>query len=187
MQWLRIDSTGPWVVSLGTNGRGPAGVSGSRLSAFDQPRTSTTKGKVTDMASILIADDDDDTRELLALAVSLAGHSVLRARDGLAAITSALRHQPDLLVLDCLMPHLSGFDVCSRLRRHPPFQSTPIVLITGLESRFDEMQGFLAGATDYIRKPFTMTSLRTRIEKALNGSEAPNAINRAQQVRAPAS
>ena len=119
------------------------------------------------MASILIGDGDGDLRCLVATELTVGGHEVLHAADGLAAITAALRHQPDLILLDCLMPHLSGRDVCARLRRQPSFERTPIVLMTTSESKLDEMQGFLAGATDYIHKPFAPIALRCRIEAAL--------------------
>lgn len=118
------------------------------------------------MASVLIVEDDDAIALLVRDHLVRAGHSVVVARDGDAALASVELAAPDLVVLDVMLPGRSGLEVCGALRRRPPPQ--PVVLmLTALQSEEDAVAGFEAGADDYVRKPFGVVELVRRVDALL--------------------
>jgi DNA-binding response OmpR family regulator len=118
-------------------------------------------------ATILVADDDDDIRSLVAFRLERAGYSVLAARDGEEALSLALEHTPDLAVLDVMMPKLDGYELTRRLRAEESTKRMPVILLTARAQEADVQRGFDAGADDYIRKPFSPQELRARVQAIL--------------------
>jgi DNA-binding response OmpR family regulator len=119
------------------------------------------------MTRVLVVDDDADIRELVAFKLEQAGFEVESAADGQLGLDAALAHPPDLVLLDLMMPKLSGIEVCQRLREHPKTAETPIVLLTAKAQEADIEGGFAVGATDYIVKPFSPRDLLARIEQVM--------------------
>jgi len=119
------------------------------------------------MTAILVADDDMDIRDLVAFKLEQAGFDVTAVDNGLAALTAARREPPDLVVLDVMMPGMSGIDVCRELRGDPTTSSLPIILLTARAQEGDVEVGFGAGADDYIVKPFSPRELVNRVEAVL--------------------
>src|SRR5689334_15043115 len=119
------------------------------------------------MATILIADDDQDIRDLVASKLEQAGFSVLTAQDGGEALTTTRAQQPDLAVLDSLMPGKSGVEVCRELRADPNTANLPIILLTPRAQEPDVEAGLPAGADDYIVKPFSPRELVSRVQALL--------------------
>lgn len=117
---------------------------------------------------ILIADDDIELRELIGFALRQAGYLVLQAADGVEALRMFDREQPDLVILDVNMPHLSGLEVCRRIRAEA---STPIMLLTVRSSEEDQVQGLDMGADDYLTKPFSPRTLLARVRALLRRAE----------------
>ena len=111
---------------------------------------------------ILIA---DDTQEVLALLEAVLGeeYEIITALDGLRALELAVEQQPDLILLDVLMPGLDGFEVCRRLRCEERTQRIPIVFLTGLNAVEDEQRALELGAIDFIAKPIQPAIVRLRI------------------------
>lgn len=121
----------------------------------------------TRAAKILVAEDQEDLREMISATLRLAGHRVTSVPDGEAALRLAQQSQPDLIILDMHMPLLTGWQVCEKLRADQSLRSTPILLISGLANDDEIRAGLLAGAQEYIRKPFELSQLMQRVEALL--------------------
>ena len=124
--------------------------------------------------SILIAEDDNRTRQALVTSVSAAGYHVIAAADGQAALDSfkAAAGTVDLVILDVLMPHMNGLQVCQAIRQ---ISDVPIIIATVLGSSADRITGLEMGANDYIVKPFSTKELIARIRSILRRVPSPNA------------
>ena len=116
---------------------------------------------------VLVADDDDDIRDLVAFRLDRAGYEVLRAGDGQQALDLAKEHLPDLAVLDVMMPKLTGYDVTRELRADATTSRIPVILLTARVQEADVARGFEAGADDYVKKPFSPQELKARVQAVL--------------------
>ena len=116
---------------------------------------------------IVVADDDDDILDLVALTLERSGHVVHRARDGEEALELVKRERPDLAVLDVSMPKLDGLELTRLLREDPDTSTVRIVLLTALVQESDVSDGLAAGAHDYVRKPFSPQELQERVDVLL--------------------
>ena len=119
------------------------------------------------MTAILIADDDADIRDLVAFKLEQAGFDVTAVDNGLSALAAANEAPPDLVVLDVMMPGLSGIDVCRALRAEASTAQLPVILLTARAQEGDVEVGFGAGADDYVVKPFSPRELVSRVEAVL--------------------
>ena len=113
---------------------------------------------------ILIIDDDETLLELLADHIQSAGYHTLTANNGQQGLQLALDDEPDLVVLDVMMPSMDGWEVLIRLREN---SSVPIILLTAKGDEIDKLHGFRKGADDYITKPFAIDELLARIRAVL--------------------
>jgi DNA-binding response OmpR family regulator len=119
---------------------------------------------------ILIADDDDDVRDLVTFRLGRAGYEVVTAPNGEAALQLAAERRPDLCLLDVMMPGLDGYELTRRLRATPGLEGVPIILLTASVQDAAVTQGFEAGANDYMRKPFSPRELLARVAAALDAA-----------------
>lgn len=119
------------------------------------------------MITVLLAEDDADIRDLAAFKLREAGYEVRVFEDGLSALASARDSQPDLALLDIMMPGMSGLDVCRELRADPATSEVPIILLTARAQEADIESGFAVGADDYIVKPFSPRELASRVHAVL--------------------
>ncbi|HXH83351.1 MAG TPA: response regulator [Candidatus Tectomicrobia bacterium] len=119
------------------------------------------------MARILIAEDESQIADIIAFKLANGGHAVLRASDGEAALRLAAAERPDLIVLDIMMPVLSGLEVLRRLKADGALASIPVIVLTAKGRERDVVDGLSAGAVDYVVKPFSLKELVARIETAL--------------------
>ena len=110
------------------------------------------------MARIVIADDDADIRELVVFKLRHGGHDVVPVGDGAAAVEACTAQKPDLVILDVMMPGMSGLDAARALRKDSTMDGLPIIMLTARAQETDIEQGFEAGADDYIVKPFSPAS-----------------------------
>jgi DNA-binding response OmpR family regulator len=120
------------------------------------------------VAHVLVADDDADIRDLVALKLTQSGHQVTVVEDGRAALRAAPEQPVDLALLDIRMPGMSGLDVCRNLRAEPGTATLPVIMITARSQEGDIEVGFAAGADDYITKPFSPRELSSRVTALLN-------------------
>lgn len=117
--------------------------------------------------TILVVDDDQDAREYLVTCFTHLNYQTIQASNGLEALELAKSDQPDVIVLDVVMPGLDGYQVCRRLKDDQNTSHIPIILITVLRKLEDEIRGFEAGAHDYVSKPYNRAELNARITAAL--------------------
>lgn len=122
-------------------------------------------------ARILIADDDPSLVRYIEAVLRKDKYELLSALNGEEAIQIALDEQPDLILLDVMMPKLSGYEVARRLREKPQFQETPIIMFTARAEEEDIVRSFEAGVNDYIGKPAAPSLLRSRVRRWLMRSD----------------
>lgn len=115
------------------------------------------------MPLVLIVDDDRTSQRLLEGLLAPHGYTLACADDGAQGLEMARRLQPDLILLDVLMPGLSGFDVCREVRADPELAEVPVLLVTGLEDQDSRVRGLECGADDFISKPFRAAELQARV------------------------
>jgi DNA-binding response OmpR family regulator len=118
-------------------------------------------------ATVLIADDEPHLLRLVKFRLEREGYHVLTATDGDEALDLARRQQPDLCVLDVMMPKRSGFDVLRELRSDPQLADIKVIMLTARAQDHDVDAGFSLGADDYISKPFSPQELRVRVSAHL--------------------
>ena len=118
--------------------------------------------------TILVVDDEPVLRETLAEALDADGFRVVTAADGREALSRFREHQPDLVVLDLMLPELSGIEVCRIIRAE---SGVPIVMLTAKTSELDKVVGLELGADDYVTKPFSLRELSARIRALLRRTE----------------
>lgn len=116
------------------------------------------------MPCILVAEDDTDLRSMLRLLLEKEGFTVLPAADGAQALLLASRQQPDLVLLDVMMPHVNGWEVLAELRRTC---KVPVMMLTALGQAADRVRGLELGADDYLTKPFYPPELLLRVHSLL--------------------
>jgi DNA-binding response OmpR family regulator len=117
--------------------------------------------------TVLVADDDPDIQSLVVLRLERCGYRVIRASDGEQALELALSELPDLAVLDITMPKLDGCEVTRSLRAHAATAQMPVILLTARVQEGDVARGLDAGATDYVKKPFSPQELGARVTSIL--------------------
>jgi len=122
------------------------------------------------MARIMVVDDDENVLDIIMRALRRHDHAVIIARNGREAIDQLLVNRPDLVILDIVMPQVTGIRVCQYMRTSPALSSIPILFLTVKERIEDKIAGFEAGADDYLTKPFDLHELELRVKALLRHS-----------------
>ena len=122
---------------------------------------------MTSQARILVVDDTETNIKLLRALLKGAGYEVVTATCGRDALTAAERENPDLILLDIMMPDLTGYEVCQRLRSAPETRQTPIVFLTALHELEDHVKAMDVGGDDILTKPINKLELLTRVKSLL--------------------
>ncbi|HEU4323192.1 MAG TPA: response regulator [Roseiflexaceae bacterium] len=118
---------------------------------------------MSSQSTVLIVDDHARARETLEALLVSGGYHLLFAASGTEALALAHEQQPDLVLLDVMLPQMDGFEVCTRLRADPRTVEVPIILVTALDDRASRVRGIEAGADDFVSKPFDSAELRARV------------------------
>jgi two-component system phosphate regulon response regulator PhoB/two-component system alkaline phosphatase synthesis response regulator PhoP len=113
--------------------------------------------------TILVADDDDDVRDLVAVKLNAAGYHAITADNGSSALTIVQRDQPDMVILDVAMPGLDGLSVCYELHSSATTAQIPVLMLSGRSRQVDIDLGLTVGADDYLIKPFSPSELIRRV------------------------
>ena len=114
---------------------------------------------------ILIVEDEDKIRKIVKTFLEKKSFGIVEVSDGKDAIDSFLTEKPDLVILDVMLPHKNGFEICKEIRE---FGNTPILMLTAKTQDTDEINGFQLGVDDFLRKPFSLEVLLVRVNKLLN-------------------
>ena len=117
------------------------------------------------MKKILIVEDEDKIRKIVKTFLEKKSFEIVEVSDGKDAIDSFLTEKPDLVILDVMLPHKNGFEICKEIRE---FGNTPILMLTAKTQDTDEINGFQLGVDDFLLKPFSLEVLLVRVNKLLN-------------------
>jgi two-component system phosphate regulon response regulator PhoB len=131
---------------------------------------------------ILVVEDERDLAELVSYNLREAGHEVTCVHDGNMALAEIQRSVPDLLVLDVMLPDISGLEVCRRLRRSPQTIRLPVIMLTARSDEVDRVVGFEVGADDYVPKPFSPRELVLRVDAILRRTTHAEALEGPQMI-----
>jgi len=129
---------------------------------------------MTDEVTVLVVEDEDDIRGLVARSLSKEGFSVLEAPDGATALELARTYQPAVVLLDLMLPDMSGVQICEQLRADEKLSGAYIIMVTARTQEDDRISGFEVGADDYVTKPFSPKELVLRVKAAARRIERPS-------------
>ncbi len=129
---------------------------------------------------LLVVEDEKNIVDILAFNLRREGYEVIAAMDGATGLTLALAEDPDLILLDLMLPKLDGFELCRRLREQG--RTTPVIMLTAREEESDKVLGLELGADDYITKPFSMRELLARVKANIRRTDMAAAAAPAAQL-----
>ncbi|WP_420642393.1 hybrid sensor histidine kinase/response regulator [Candidatus Leptofilum sp.] len=132
---------------------------------------------------ICVVDDNPMAREVIAEQLSIEPYRVTLVASGLQLLEQLETIQPDVILMDVMMPQLSGYDVCHQIKQNPNYQHIPIILVTALNSREDMLQGLNAGADEFLSKPVNGSELRARVRTMLRIKNQYDALQAIMQLR----
>ena len=127
--------------------------------------------------TVLIVEDEQNIVDILAFNLSREGYDTMEAYDGVTGLQLALEHNPDLILLDLMLPGMNGFEVCRRIRETG--STIPVLMLTAREEEADKVMGLELGADDYITKPFSMRELLARVKTNIRRSNMAPAVSAA--------
>lgn len=127
-------------------------------------------------STILIADDNAVTLQLLSTFMEKEGYTAHTCNNGTAALSLAREKQPDLIILDIMMPHMDGIETCKRLKKDATTQHIPVLFLTSKVESRDKSKAFDAGAVDYITKPFERPEVMARVQTHLKLKKAEDKL-----------
>ena len=122
------------------------------------------------MKKLLIVDDEDGLRSLVRMTLDSEGYQILEAQEGGHALELARAHHPDLVLLDVMLPDLSGFEICRQIKSDPLMASTTVLMLTAKAQESDLGEAEAAGADGYFVKPFSPIALMQRVESILGAA-----------------
>jgi DNA-binding response OmpR family regulator len=131
---------------------------------------------------ILVIDDEPDVLLLCRVNLEYEGHQVLEASSGEEGLRLAVAHRPDLIVLDVMLPEKDGFSVLRRLRELDRIAEVPVIFLTAKAQDDDQIRGFLAGAAEYVTKPFSPLALNQAVSRIAAMSPAEREVRRTEQL-----
>ena len=120
---------------------------------------------------ILIVDDNTDNLEILRAYLESRGYTIVEAPDGQSALVKMEEEQPDLVLLDVMMPGMDGWQVCRTIKNHPDYGNTKVVMVTAKGGYEDKFEGMRSGADDYVVKPVDLKELGEKVERNLASGE----------------
>ncbi len=123
------------------------------------------------MAKILIAEDERDIRDLITFTLRFAGHEVVAAANGEEAFQLALKEVPELIMMDVRMPKMTGYEACKLIKAEPTLQHIPVVFLSAKGQENEVKTGILAGASEYLLKPFAPDQLTKKVAEILGRSK----------------
>jgi len=129
-------------------------------------------------SKILVVDDNEQNLELLVAYLETLGCPVVTAVDGVDALEKVAAENPDLILLDIMMPRMSGFEVCRKIKSDPTTRDTPVIMVTALNELTDIERGVESGTDDFITKPVNRLELTTRVKSLLRVRHLKSELDR---------
>jgi twitching motility two-component system response regulator PilG len=126
--------------------------------------------------TVLVVDDSASVRKLVELTLRREGFAVISATSGIAALATLADTQPDVILMDVMLLELDGFQLCRVIRRHPKYENTPIVMLSGREGESDKAAGFAAGVDAYLTKPFKPAVLIATVREQMTACAASGVV-----------
>jgi putative two-component system response regulator len=142
----------------------------------------TTNEPTRTAGTVLVVDDHSANVDLLSSILTREGYQVITASDGEQALQMVGQAHPDLVLMDVLMPKLTGYEVCEQMKRNPATRLTPVVLITALHEREDKIRGINAGADDFLTKPVDVHELKARVQSLVRLKRYTDDLESAESV-----
>jgi twitching motility two-component system response regulator PilG len=121
---------------------------------------------------VLVVDDSPTVRKIVQLTLQRERIRVVTAGDGLTALAAVADEQPDLILLDIMLPRMDGYNICQVIRKNMAYRDLPIIMLSGKDGLFDKMRGKLAGSTEYMTKPFDSVELAQTVKRYLDSPAA---------------
>ena len=131
---------------------------------------------MADQPVVVVIDDSPTIRKIMELTLQRMDLRVVSAASGVAGLAAVAEHNPVLIFLDIVLPNVNGYQLCQVIKRNPRYQHIPVIMLSGKDGLFDKVRGRLAGASDYITKPFEPGSILAAVRKHL--PQAPPAATR---------
>jgi putative two-component system response regulator len=131
---------------------------------------------------VLAVDDDPDALEAIGTTLGTLGYEVWQAVEGESALITAKEQQPDVILLDVMMPGMDGYEVCRQLKQDPETQLIPVVFLTGQDSREAKISGLDAGAADFLNKPCEVTELHVRVRNLVGFRRLTQELDSAEEM-----
>lgn len=157
----------PAAVSAPMDVEAPAAVPPPAVKPAPAPMAAESNGRRT----VMVVDDSPTIRKILGLTLERAGYKVVAEPDGESAVERLAHVVPDVILLDIAMPKLDGYEVCKRIRKDPRTSHVPVVMLSGKDAFFDKVKGHMAGATEYITKPFETPAVLAAVSTACQPAE----------------
>src|SRR5437667_5757645 len=142
--------------------------------------------KTTGMACVLVVEDEQDLQEVIAYNLREVGHEVVVSGEGGKALAAVRDARPDIVILDLMLPDLSGLEVCRTLKSDPTTRAIPVIMVTAKGAEVDRVVGFELGADDYVVKPFSVRELLLRVQAVLRRAPPAQAAAPAAPLPTPA-
>lgn len=124
---------------------------------------------------VLVIDDSKTIRRTAQSLLERAGCEVVTAEDGFDGLGAVVRHQPDLVFVDIMMPRLDGYQTCALIKHNPVFANIPVIMLSSKDGIFDRAKGRVAGSDDYVIKPFTQDELLGAVSQYQRQASQPSA------------
>ena len=157
-------------------------VCNSTDSTSNRASVSRVNGFDLEPPTILVVDDHPASRMTAVAILSVEGYEVLEAESGLAALKAVMQTQPDLILLDVMMPGMDGFEVCRQLKQDEQTRLIPVIFITALSDRQARISGIEAGGDDFLSKPFDRLELAARVKSLVRQKRLNEDLDHAEQV-----
>ena len=130
-----------------------------------------TDGVAGERVKVMVIDDSKTIRRTAETLLKKEGFEVITATDGFEALSMIADHQPNLILLDIMMPRLDGYQTCALIKHHRVFRHTPVIMLSSKDGLFDRARGRVVGSDNYITKPFTREELLTVIEQHVDNTD----------------
>jgi twitching motility two-component system response regulator PilG len=137
----------------------------SSVPASQLNETAAASEDASRVFKVMVIDDSKTIRRTAETLLKKEGFEVITATDGFEALSMIADHQPDLILLDIMMPRLDGYQTCALIKHHRVFRHTPVVMLSSKDGLFDRARGRVVGSDNYITKPFTREELLSAIEQ----------------------